>query len=386
MSIDLEDAYLADIDLSYFDLSRANLMDANLSLSKLHYANMRYANMQRANLNSITINDADLSYANLRDASFCWANLAHTNLSSVNLCEAHLVGSFLSEIKLIKADLSDTNLRGANFFRSNLSNASLVRAYLINAKLYESNLSNADLTDADLRDAILNATNLENARFFNAAFGMTTFADVDLSQVKGLKSFRHKGPSTIGIDTLYKSGGNIPVEFLEGCGVPESMITFAKSLVGQTIEYYSCFISYSSKDQEFCDQLYQRMKTENLRVWYAPEDMKGGERIYTQIDEAIGLFDKLIIVLSEASLNSNWVRVEIQRALKRERTEGRRVLFPIMLVDYGVLRNWELVTSDGTDLAEEIREYFIPDFSGWKDYDQFTAAFKRLVDDLRKSE
>jgi hypothetical protein len=38
------------------------------------------------------------------------------------------------------------------------------------------------------------------------------------------------------------------------------------------------------------------------------------------------------------------------------------------------------------DLAEEIREYFIPDFSQWKDYDPFMAAFQRLLPDLRKGE
>jgi len=36
-------------------------------------------------------------------------------------------------------------------------------------------------------------------------------------------------------------------------------------------------------------------------------------------------------------------------------------------------------------LAEEIRKYHIPDFSNWKNYDAFKAAFAKLETDLRKS-
>ena len=37
----------------------------------------------------------------------------------------------------------------------------------------------------------------------------------------------------------------------------------------------------------------------------------------------------------------------------------------------------------GKDSAREIREYFIPDFSNWKDHDAYQAAFQRLVRDLK---
>ena len=40
----------------------------------------------------------------------------------------------------------------------------------------------------------------------------------------------------------------------------------------------------------------------------------------------------------------------------------------------------------GKDLAEEVREYFIPDFSNWKDHDAFEAAFARLLRDLKKAD
>ena len=40
----------------------------------------------------------------------------------------------------------------------------------------------------------------------------------------------------------------------------------------------------------------------------------------------------------------------------------------------------------GKDLAVEVREYFILDFSNWKDHDDFEAAFARLLADMKAGE
>src|SRR5205085_12594188 len=93
-----------------------------------------------------------------------------------------------------------------------------------------------------------------------------TFADNDLSEVKGLERVIRFGPSSIGIDTLYKSDGKIPEVFLRGCGVPDDFITYIHSLTVQPIQFYSCFISYSTRDEEFARRLYSRMRDEHLRV------------------------------------------------------------------------------------------------------------------------
>jgi hypothetical protein len=39
----------------------------------------------------------------------------------------------------------------------------------------------------------------------------------------------------------------------------------------------------------------------------------------------------------------------------------------------------------GKDIAVEIREYFIPDFSNWENPDAFEEAAERLIRDLRLS-
>jgi hypothetical protein len=106
--------------------------------------------------------------------------------------------------------------------------------------------------------------------------------------------------------------------------------------------------------------------------------MQAGKKLHEQIDEAIRLHDKLLLILSPASMNSEWVKTEVAKARKREVRDARRVLFPIGLVPFQTLRDWECFDADtGKDSAREIREYFIPDFSAWKDPESYRASLER---------
>jgi hypothetical protein len=194
----------------------------------------------------------------------------------------------------------------------------------------------------------------------------------------------HLAPSTIGIDTIYKSKGKIPEVFLRGCGVPDEFIAYVGSRMGRPIKYNSCFISYSTHDEEFAQRLYNDLQAEGVRCWFAPHDISGGRKLHEQIDEAIRLHDKLLLILSEHSMASEWVKTELAKARRRELKDGTRVLFPVRLVPFEALHGWECFDADtGKDSAREIREYFIPDFSNWKDHDSYQKAFQRLVADLK---
>jgi len=320
---------------------RAQHLDIRPNLGR---ANLGGANLSRADLSRVYLRHANLSGANLRGARLNEADLSGANLSSADLSEANLSG----------ADLSVADLNGAN---------------LNGAILREANLNGADLREADFSEAILDSTVL---------------ADVDLSTAKGLETVRHGGPSTIGVDTIYSSQGKIPEVFLRGAGLPDEFIAYIGSFVGRPIQFYSCFISYSGKDQEFADRLYESLQSKGVRCWFAPHDVKGGEKLHEQIDQAIRLHDKLLLILSEHSMSSEWVKTEIAKARKREVKEGKRVLFPVRLVGFETLRDWECFDGDtGKDSAREIREYFIPDFSNWKDHDSYQNAFERLLKDLK---
>ena len=289
-------------------------------------------------------------------------------------------------LDLREADLVQARLAQADLSHANLSLANLHGAILIQANLEWTDLSGSDLSGTLLFDAKLSGANLNEALIDGATMGLTNLGNVDLSAVEGLESIQHIRSSSIGVDTLYRSQGKIPEEFLRGCGVPEDFITYLPSLIGamQPIQYQSCFISYSSQDEEFARRLHEKMRGEKLRVWFAPEDMQGGQKLIEQIDRAIQVNDRLLLVLSEQSMNSEWVKTEIRKARQAELREQRQKLFPIRLVSIDRIRAWSCFDADtGKDLAVELREYHIPDFSNWKNHDPFESAFADLLRDLR---
>jgi hypothetical protein len=211
-----------------------------------------------------------------------------------------------------------------------------------------------------------------------ATFHSTALGDVNLTGAKGLDSCSHAGPSIIDHQTILKSGG-LPLIFLRGCGLPESLITYYPSLLLDPIQFYSCFISYSSKDHEFAERLHADLQNKGVRCWFAPEDLKIGDRIRDRIDESIRLHDKLLLILSENSVSSLWVGDEVEAAFERERRENRTVLFPIQIDD--------AVAESTMGWAAAIRRTrHVGDFTRWKDHDSYQKAFERLLRDLKTEE
>jgi hypothetical protein len=282
----------------------------------------------------------------------------------------------LSRVEFVDADLQGVDLHSVNFSDTNLSATNLYLADLSGAKLYGANLTRADLNMAVLLDAELAA----------ALFGRTKLAALDLRRAKGLEAARHQGPSSIGIDTVFASDGKIPEPFLKGVGVPDTFIAFIRSLAANPIKFYSCFISYSTKDEVFANRLYDELQA-RVRCWFAPQDIQGGKKIHEQIDEAIQAHDRLLIILSEHSMKSEWVKTEITKARRREVKENRRVLFPIRLVSFQALQAWECFDADlGKDSAKEIRQFYVPDFSRWREgREEYLREVDRLLRDLRAS-
>jgi uncharacterized protein YjbI with pentapeptide repeats len=178
------------------------------------------------------------------------------DFSSADLSEADL-----SQSKLSQATLKGANLKGAILDCADLLQADLNAAILCDARLVWTKINRASLIDTDFTGAVL---------------GATTFGDLDLGTARGLDTLRHVGASTVGIDTIFKSKGKIPEVFLRGCGLTDWEIEAAKlydpslsafettdiayQLVhlrnSQPFQYYSCFISYSTHDQEFAERLH----------------------------------------------------------------------------------------------------------------------------------
>jgi uncharacterized protein YjbI with pentapeptide repeats len=335
----------------------------------------------------IDLSGADLGGADVVAVNFSGANLCAVHLNSAHLHHANLTNARLSTAILCGADLSAANLDGATLTGANLSavdlnNANIRHVRLPHALLSYAKLQRADFAYADFTYANLSHADLSHASLTRAILGGTIFGNTNLCAITGLDSCEHVGFSMIDQITLAKSGA-LPLPFLRGCGLPESLITYLPSLFNDAIQFYSCFISYSTKDQEFAERLHADLQNKGVRCWFAPHHIKGGKKLHQQIDEAIRVYDRLLLILSENSMTSEWVKTEIANARQRELNEKRQMLFPISLAPFESVRQWKAFDADtGKDSAREIREYFIPDFSNWKDHDSYKVAFDRLLRDL----
>ena len=266
----------------------------------------------------------DLRCADLREASLLGADLSRSDLRGANLREADLRRADLTRASLDKADLSLGDLSGANLREAILGNGNFSGAYF-----YGTNLSNA----------FVNKVNLSGASFWDTVFG-----NINLSSAIGLETCKHFGPSIVDYHTLENSGV-LPTVFLRGCGLPDHLIDYLPTLRSESpVQFYTCFISHSSTDKQFCARLYNDLQGAGVRCWYFPEDAKWGRGVWSEIDQAIRKYDKLIVVCSKNSLTSGPVLREIERSLNREDTEANDILFPIT-VDSFVFDEWKRVKS-----------------------------------------
>jgi TIR domain/Pentapeptide repeats (8 copies) len=320
----------------------------------------------------------DLSEANLSEAILSGADLSEANFEAANLSKAKLSKANLSEAKLSEANLSEANLSEANLFAASLVEADLTGASLSFADLFGAILTGADLTGADLTVASLINADLTGANLSRVSLHDTIFGNTNLTAVQGLETCFHEGPSILDHRVLARSGP-LPLAFLRGCGLPEALIDYLPSLLNEPFQFYSCFISYASKDHAFAERLYADLQNKGVRCWFAPEDMKIGDRIRPRIDETIRLYDKLLLVLSKTSVASQWVEQEVETALARERQQGTTILFPVRI------DNTVLTLETGWPALLH-RTLHIGDFRRWKTHDVYKQAFDRLLRDLKAAE
>jgi uncharacterized protein YjbI with pentapeptide repeats len=319
----------------------------------------------------------DLSGLDLQGWQLLKADLHNTDLTDAILSDANLGLANLLGANLTRANLNRAHLGFAQLWMADLREANLSSAILNNTLLVSANLSNANLSDALLIGANFTSAQLQGATVTNTKLMQTIFANVDLTEVIGLETCKHQGPSIIDYRTIQASAP-LPLPFLRGVGLPDNLIDYLPSLLNQPIQFYSCFISYSAKDQDFADRLHADLQNKGVRCWFAPHDMPIGGKILDEIDTAIRLRDKVLLILSEHSIKSDWVEDEVSKAFAEERRRDQTVLFPVRLDD--------AVMETSEAWAAKLRDQRnIGDFRHWKGRDGYQRSFGRVLRDLKVS-
>jgi uncharacterized protein YjbI with pentapeptide repeats len=326
----------------------------------------------------------------LRGAYLADVNLARGMLSEFDFGDGNVVGvdfrgADLREVSFRRANLSEADFSGANLIGTNFSEANLTRASFIRANLSAADFRRANLSEAKLSEASLGSVRLAR----------TAIIDVDLQKARSLELVQHVGPSSISANTLKLSQGKIPEAFLRGCGLSDWEIESAKLYnpdlgneeidkilykihdirATQAVQISPLFISYSQIDSIFVDKVERNLNRKGIRFWRDIHDMKSG-RMEKQIDRAMRLNPTVLLILSEHSLQSDWVEHEVRTARALQKELKKDVLCPVALDDKWKNSPW------AKRIMEQIMEFNILDFSEWKDDAKFGSTFDKLIDGL----
>lgn len=71
------------------------------------------------------------------------------------------------------------------------------------------------------------------------------------------------------------------------------------------------FISYSRVDNSYADEVEKVLKDNGVQYFFDRKDINWGDRIDTKIEEGIKSSDAILVLISPASLKSDWVPYEI---------------------------------------------------------------------------
>jgi len=68
------------------------------------------------------------------------------------------------------------------------------------------------------------------------------------------------------------------------------------------------------------------LQNQNGQCWFAPEDMKIGDKVRPALDSAVLGHHKLLLALSEHSTAGDWLEQEVGTAFEKERDWGKYVI------------------------------------------------------------
>ena len=91
------------------------------------------------------------------------------------------------------------------------------------------------------------------------------------------------------------------------------------------------FICHSSQDHEFVIKLAEKLKNDSVDVWIDDWEIQIGDSITEKINEGLEDSSFFIIVFSENSINSQWVKRELNATLMTQITKRDIKILPVLL-------------------------------------------------------
>jgi len=125
------------------------------------------------------------------------------------------------------------------------------------------------------------------------------------------------------------------------------------------------FISYAHANIDFAVRIKKQLERIGFKIWQDKENLRGGLDWKLQIFDALMDVDIVLLILSEASVSSRFVRMEWKTALKRNKK-----ILPVLL--------------ETCIIPKELINIQYIDFSNLSNYsDSFSSLVRDLSDNVR---
>lgn len=96
---------------------------------------------------------------------------------------------------------------------------------------------------------------------------------------------------------------------------------------------YDVFLSHSSCDKLRALELVERLKADGVRVWIYEAEIKPGDIIGLEIEQALQASRTVVLLMSVNAIDSKWVAIEQHTAVFRDPTNEARRFIPVRLDD-----------------------------------------------------
>jgi uncharacterized protein YjbI with pentapeptide repeats len=255
-------------------------------------------------LRNIDLPNADLTDRDLSNIDFSGSNLSGSNFSRSRLDSMDIKGTFTGYTSLTDCNLRRTKWEPSKLHYVRANNADFSHAEFNGATLEHCQFQNAKFTKAFIA-AAFDGSDIRGADFTGSHIFASSFFNVDLSVAKNLNSASYHGDSRIDYQTI-KLSQSVPTPLLAACGVAHFHIPFIDAISKNSAKHPSCFISYSVKDDKFIERFRNQLANNGVRSWFAPRDLPFGASTRDVIESQIRSHDRLIVVLSKSSLQSQW--------------------------------------------------------------------------------
>jgi len=351
-------------------LSTAGKVILTLESDHLIEADLRGLDLRGADFTGVDISDVAFDGADLRAALFADVDGRRTSFRGADMRNCVIACSQFGAVTFAKAKLDRCHMRDVTTYNVDFSDVSFSKA----------NLSNVHFSVGSFYDC-----NFTGARFHRLAF----IQCLGLASSKGLTTIFHMGPSALDSVTLRENIVAMPDEFLLELGYSKQETETVKALYSSGIKFYSCFISYTRSEREIASMLQRDLIASGVSCWRDETDMRGGDYWRRQINEALRVYDKVLIICSRSSLRRSEVVEEIIEGIEQERASGRQKLFPITVDNYLFSKNARQNVmklpqrQQREDWLTYLLNYHVPDFSMWKDREAYSCIFDRLLADLQ---